>query len=117
MEINNNFKYWFMHWCAYQLTAMKLNCWHIRFLFHDIEKPLLQIFLSHKTVSNIHRKTSRHHVEYFRHKNYDIDGMIVDWECSSLSKSDKPLNARDTLNKYYPEMREIIEPKLKELGL
>lgn len=27
---------------------------------------------------------------------------IIDWECARFTKPDKPLNARETLSKFYP---------------
>jgi len=43
--------------------------------------------------------------------------MIVDWECARFTKSDKPLNAYDTLYKYYPQLEDKILPLLIEVGL
>ena len=42
-------------------------------------------------------------------------GMIIDWE--SLTKSDKPLNARQTMDKYYPQLQSKINSLLKKMGL
>lgn len=113
----SRFTYWFAHWCAFQLTAIKLNSWSPRFLFHDWEKPWLQLVFSHKKVSKWHRKWSRHHVEYVFPNHYDYLGMIIDWECASLTKSDKPLNARQTMDKYYPQLQSKINLLLKKMGL
>lgn len=43
--------------------------------------------------------------------------MIIDWECARYTKPDKPLNARQTLYKYYPALIDKIEPLLKEMNL
>ena len=43
--------------------------------------------------------------------------MIIDWECARYTKPDKPLNAYDTLYKYYPQLEEKILPILKELKI
>ena len=43
--------------------------------------------------------------------------MIIDWECARYTKPDKPLNAKDTLYKFYPHLINKIEPILIELGL
>ena len=40
-----------------------------------------------------------------------------DWECARYTKPDKPLNARETMEKYYPEYRKHVELILEELGL
>ena len=63
-EERSGFKYWFAHWCAFQMTALNLGCWKFKYLFHDIEKPILRLFFKYKTVQRIHRRNNRHHLEY-----------------------------------------------------
>lgn len=91
------------------------------FWLHDYDKethPLLDI--DYKTVKNIHRSTMIHHL---RCKTIDemtfeeILEAIMDWECAAFTKKDKPLNAYDTLNKYYKEFTPYILPILKQLGI
>ena len=41
----SKFKYWFAHWCAFNMTALNLGVWKFKYLFHDIEKPWLMLFL------------------------------------------------------------------------
>ena len=43
--------------------------------------------------------------------------MVLDWESARYTKPDKPLNAYDTLYKYYPEMEEKILPILKKFKI
>ena len=43
--------------------------------------------------------------------------MALDWESARYTKEDKPLNAYDTLYKYYPELEKQILPILKEWGI
>ena len=43
--------------------------------------------------------------------------MVLDWESARYTKPDKPLNAYDTLYKYYPNMEEKILPILKEFAI
>ena len=43
--------------------------------------------------------------------------MVLDWESARYTKPDKPLNAYDTLYKFYPELEEHILPILKDLGI
>lgn len=43
--------------------------------------------------------------------------MVIDWECARLTKPDKPLNARQTLYKFYPELKDKILPILNKLNL
>lgn len=93
----SSFPYWFSHWCAFNLTAMCLHVWKIKYLFHDIEKPWLKLFLSYDKVQKFHRIHNSHHLEYGRLYGWDkMDwmGSIIDWECSRLTKKAQPLNAK-----------------------
>lgn len=83
---------------------------------HDADKIFLYLLpLKKKTVQKIHRKLSRHHVTSPKKKNY-VE-MVIDWECARYTKSDKPLNAYETLIRYYPKEKENILPILKQLKL
>lgn len=87
----------------------------IRSVFHDLDKIIMMFFVDKKKASEIHRKNSRHHDKARTEKDYIQ--MIIDWECARYTKADKPLNARETLYKYYPSLVSKIEPLLKRLGL
>ena len=43
--------------------------------------------------------------------------MVLDWESARYTKPDKPLNAYDTLYKYYSHLEGNIIPILKEFGI
>jgi len=88
----------------------------IRGYLHDLDKIFLKIFLDSKTVHNLHRKHSRHHEIKAKTKE-DYIQMIIDWECARFTKPDKPLNARETLYKFYPNLKHEIEPLLAALKL
>lgn len=116
----STFKYWFAHWCAYQMTALNLKCWSPRFLLHDIEKPWLRLFLPYKKVQVFHRTHSNHHIEYlYNHKPSKMDwlALVIDWECSRFTKENCQLNARQEMNEHYLEYRDYIQPILLKLGL
>lgn len=88
----SSFKYWFAHWCAFNMTALNLKIWKFKYLFHDFEKPWVKLFLrDYKKVQRLHRKMSSHHLEYSGKKDYEA--MIIDWECSRFTKEDSPENA------------------------
>lgn len=70
-----------------------------RSLFHDLDK----VFLYHHTVK---AKTRNDYIQ-----------MVIDWECARYTKPDKPLNARQTLYKFYPEIEDKILPLLEEFHL
>lgn len=101
----SSFNYWFNHWLAFNLVAMKYHCWKFRFLFHDIEKPWMKLFMrDYKKVQKWHREHNKHHITYFmrqlviRNEIYaDFLGMVIDWECSRYTKIGSPLNAKDQL--------------------
>lgn len=105
-EERSSFKYWFAHWCAFQMTALNLKCWKFRFLFHDIEKPWLKLILrNYQKVQKWHRYHNKHHVEYFiEHDTADYLAMVIDWECSRFTKESQPLNARQELENVLKRM-------------
>lgn len=85
---------------------------------HDLDKLFFYIFLPFlgtKRINKIHRKFSKHHANNTKNPNYIA--MIIDWECARITKPDKPLNARDTLAKFYPHLSPQILPLLSQLGL
>lgn len=86
-----------------------------RSLFHDADKLVLLCIVPKDKASMLHRKYSRHHEK--AHTTNDYIQMVVDWECARYTKPDKPLNARETLYKYYTHMIPVIEPLLIQLGL
>lgn len=100
-EERSSFPYWFAHWCAFQMTALNLRCWKPKFLLHDWYKPWLRLFLPYSIVQKIHKRNSKHHLEWFDKRGYtveniyrfDWDSMIIDWECSRFTKETSPLNA------------------------
>lgn len=90
----------------------------LRGYFHDIDKPFmyLALWIRVEDVSKIHRQNSYHHLENNLDKTReDLIDMIIDWECARLTKPDKPLNAYQTLMRYYPEYQKDFIPLIKEL--
>ena len=72
--------------------------------FHDLDKVVLYMFFDKKKASDYHRKTSHHHLENNIEKNYyDYLESIIDFECAAYTKPDKPLNAHDTIIKFYKD--------------
>lgn len=88
----------------------------IRSFFHDVDKIILYHFLPTEFVHTCHQWWSRHHERRAKtHK--DFVQMVIDWECARFTKPDKPLNAYDTLYKFYPHLKDKLLPILKELNL
>lgn len=110
-------KYIMAHRKAFRRVEKELLGYNtFRSLFHDLDKVFLYPLFDYKTVHNFHRKHSRHHSIKAR-THSDFVQMVIDWECARYTKPDKPLNARQTLLKYYIELGGIILPILDELKL
>ena len=112
----STFPYWFAHVLAYNMTALNVKSWKFKYLFHDIEKPFLKLFMPYEKVRNRHRTNHNHHPEWLENRlkkvellygcvnnddvkylldRFDFQGAIIDWECSRFTKEDQPLNAHD----------------------
>lgn len=116
----SKFKYWFAHWCAYQMTALNLGGWKFKYLFHDIEKPFMLYFYmwicrmnhedAYKRVQKWHRFHRKHHIEYNGKKDYDA--MVIDWECSRFTKTKSQLTACEEKNRLQQEGRLSDDDKI-----
>lgn len=96
----STFTYWFAHWCAFNLVALNLRAWKFKYLFHDIEKPFLKLFMKYEDVQKIHREHNSHHLEYYMKNNkVDWEAMAIDWECSGLTKQAAPLDCRGEMER------------------
>jgi len=91
------------------------NTW--RSSVHDLDKLILYNIWPHKKVKEFHRRTARHHDNKIKKNINDYIEMIIDWECARYTKPDKPLNAYDTLYKFYPNIEKEILPLLKKFDL
>ena len=88
----STFPYWFWHWLAFNITAKRLGVWKFKYIFHDMEKPWLKLIWDYKKVQTWHRTHNDHHLQYG--KKIDLVEMAIDWECSRMTKTSCPLNAR-----------------------
>ena len=90
-----------------------------RYLVHDMDKVLMNLLdIPGDEIKKIHRSSKSHH--YIDGKEYsriDYIEMIIDWESARYTKDDKPLNAKNTLIKYYNNIYGEIMPLLREMGL
>ena len=91
------------------------NTW--RSYAHDLDKVILYHLLPFEKVKKFHRSTARHHDNQIRKNKNDYIEMIIDWECARYTKPDKPLNAYDTLYKFYPHLEDQILPLLKQFHI
>lgn len=111
-------KYTQEHRKAYKKIEKEIlghNTW--RSYVHDLDKVILYHFLPFEKVKKFHRSTARHHDNKIKKRQSDYIDMIIDWECARYTKPDKPLNAYDTLYKFYPHMEDEILPLLKKFNL
>lgn len=83
---------------------------------HDIDKLIIYLFRDKQETQKIHRLLNRHHNRNETDKEVLVE-MLLDWESARFTKPDKPLNAYDTMKKYYPDMETKMLPIMKELGL
>lgn len=90
----STFSYWFNHWKAFNLMAIRLECWKFKYLFHDIEKPFLRLFWDYSKVQKFHRTHNKHHIHYKNKDEIDWQAMVIDWECSRYTKLAHQENAR-----------------------
>ena len=118
-------KYTWLHKLAFLKVERELLGHNtLRGYMHDLDKLLylypFALVTGHdkKWVHNQHRQNSRHHTESKHQKTRkDYIEMIIDWECARFTKPDKPLNAYETMNKFYPEMEPHLLPIMREFGL
>lgn len=120
----SSFKYWFAHWCAFNLTALNLGIWKFKYLFHDFEIPWMKIFYKYDVVQKIHRNNNKHHLEYglkYGWDNVDWETLMIDWECRSFTKQEEQFDAREKLNyeiskekwvQYADQIKDHLEPLL-----
>lgn len=85
---------------------------------HDMDKMVLYLVMEKKDAHTFHRAHQPHHVDNDIEKTtLDYIEMIIDWECAASTKPDKPLNAYDTLHKYYSQLVDVIKPLLIKFGM
>lgn len=112
-------KYTTAHRKAFRQVERQLLGYNtVRSLFHDLDKVILCAILPKKAynwIADFHRNNSRHHRKAITRDDYIQ--VIIDWECARITKPDKPLNAKQTLDAYYPELTDVITPLLEELKL
>lgn len=83
---------------------------------HDLNKYILYLVYDKQTVTDVHRLISSHHDREATDVSI-LTEMLLDWESARYTKLDKPLNAYDTLHKFYPDMIDRVEPLLTKYGI
>lgn len=88
-----------------------------RGLLHDLDKVFLYMipWINLEDAHKHHVKKSSHHLSADKPKTLEnIEEAVIDWECAPLTKPDKPLNAYETLYKYYPEYIKDVLPVIQK---
>ena len=105
------------HRKAFQETEKKLLGYNTKEgLNHDKDKEIMYHLFPAPIAHAIHTQTARHHKKRARTTN-DYKQMVIDWECSRLTKPDKQLKPYQVMEKFYPDLKDIIIPILKEFNL
>lgn len=84
---------------------------------HDLDKMFMYLFYDKKDVSRVHRDLVSHHENDLEKSELDYMEMVLDWESARYTKPDKPLNAYDTLVRFYPQMEDKVLPILESMGI
>lgn len=109
--------YTLKHW--YRVNKISWELQNKLYPLHDLDKVILYTFcpfLGPKKIKELHIQLSKHHPKPERDDN-DYLQAIIDWESARYTKPDKPLNARETAERFYPEYLEVLEPYFEELSL
>ena len=115
MQRIQKLKYTLKHKIAF-LKVEKQITGHISYkgIVHDLDKVFMFLFcpwLTTKEIQKIHRQNQKHHIENVSQKTEkDYLEAIIDWECARYTKPDKPLNAYETLMRFYPAYKEVYLP-------
>ena len=94
-----HFDYYWNHLKAFNYVAKQLGVWKFKYLSHDFEKPWLMLFFlgNYPKVQKWHRTHNSHHLEY--NGEHDWEAMVIDWECSHYTKTNKTLLAIGEANR------------------
>ena len=117
-EERSSWRYFWAHWCAFQMVAITLGAWKIKYLFHDWYKPWLKMFgVPYKKIQKYHRTHSKHHIEwllkngyynYSMEKYFDWEALVIDWECSQYTKENCPRGAYEEMLNYLDNAKKTI---------
>ena len=92
---------------------------YYKYPLHDLDKLSMYIlfpYLGTEVIQKIHTRFANHHLRKYK-KHMNFDEAILDWESARFTKPDKPLDAFDTMCKYYPEYKAQLIPILKRFNL
>lgn len=121
-------RYTLKHYIAF-MKLQKRILGYYKYKLHDLDKIIIYLFLpflEKRLINRIHQKYQKHHPVYYTKENkkqykspntVNWEEAIIDWECARETKPDKPLNAYNTLLRFYPEYVSWVEPLLRKFNL
>lgn len=92
------------HKKAFLITEKRLTGKNtLKGYLHDVDKIIMYIFtpLSTKTIKKIHCMIADHQIEY--KGKIDWEQLVIDWECSRLTKPEKQATAYEWLITVEPQ--------------
>lgn len=97
------------------MTALLRGMWKVKYLFHDIEKPWLKLFMKYSDVQKFHRSHNRHHLSYKGNRGIDWEALAIDWDCGRYTKEACPRNVYEEMiyySKEHPEYSLLLHVNL-----
>jgi len=95
------------HKVAIIKTAWKFKeFFYLPIYFHDLDKIIFMYFLPKKISSWLHDRLAFHHFKNI-FRIYFYKEMVLDWECSRLTKTEKQLTAR----RFFEAIKDNIKSK------
>lgn len=99
--------YVWKHKLAIIKTAWKFGDFlYLPVYFHDLDKIIFMYFLPKNISSWLHDRLALHHFKNI-FRIYFYKEMILDWECSRLTKKERQLTARE----FFENRKSIIKNK------
>ena len=111
-------KYMLARWHAFNMYALKYNCWKFKYLFYNMDEILCKCI--GLNIHSYHKQHRKHHIEYLdNHSPNDIDWdmIFIGWHCSQTLNNIKPNNDGIQLmlsTVAYSEYTDIIIEKYDE---
>lgn len=85
----------------YFMKIQKKLLGRYKYLFHDLDKILMYIFipwLGTKKIKKIHQSINKHYIKIHKFSyECNYEEAIIDWECFRFSKKEKQMTAREYL--------------------
>lgn len=102
---------------TYMELEDKIPDYNSKLWYHDVDKLFMYYILGDTMKSHhIHVTYARHHYGNWECLD-DRREAVLDYECARITKSDKPLNAYETVYKFRPEAYEELKGIMEGWGI